>query len=374
MKFKWTATIFAVVFSLPLFLAFAPHDNPDAYDSVANAAPAGTGNGEFETENIFVLGHLDLDAVGAGPANVLANDCWGWTDPQNGDEYALIGLTNATAFVDISDPTDPKFLGRLLTQTDNSSWRDIKVFNDHAFIVADSAGNHGVQVFDLTQLRTADPNNPGVFSNTARYTGVTSAHNIVINEDTGFAYVVGSNRADGGLHVINIQNPTNPVEAGNFSADGYCHDAQVVNYVGPDNDYAGREIAICCNEDTITVVDVTNKNNMTQISRNGYPQIGYSHQAWLTEDQRYLFHGDELDEGNFGGPTRLLVWDMLDLDNPVYLGFYSGTTNAIDHNVYVRGDKVYVSNYAAGMRVLQIDPNDPLNLTEVAWVLSLIHI
>ena len=38
-------------------------------------------------------------------------------------------------------------------------WRDIKVFDDHAFIVADGAGQHGMQVFDLTKLRdvTGEP-------------------------------------------------------------------------------------------------------------------------------------------------------------------------------------------------------------------------
>ena len=64
----------------------------------------------------------------------------------------------------------------------------------------------------------------------------------------------------------------------------------------------------------------------------------------------------------------MIVWDLLDLDNPVYLGFYSGPTSAIDHNVFVKGDKIFVANYAAGMRVLQIDPTDPLNLKEIASV------
>lgn len=358
-----------IVTLLPFIVALAPHENDGALDSIGNSAPPGTGGGgPFNSRNIQLLQHLPLGDIGGGPGNVLGSDLWGWTDPQTGKEYALMGLTNATSFVDISDPTDSKYLGRLLTQTGNTAWRDMKTYANHAFIVSDFNDNHGMQIFDLTQLRNADPTNPTNFSTTALYTGIDSAHNVVINEDSGFAYIVGSNRANGGLHVVNIQNPTSPVEAGNFGADGYTHDAQVVSYTGPDADHFGREVAFCCNEDTLTIVDVTNKSNMFQLSRSTYPETGYTHQCWLTEDQRYLFLGDEFDESNFGGRTRVLVWDCLDLNNPILVGTYLGETNAVDHNIYTHEDKVYVANYASGLRVLQIDPNNILNLEETAFI------
>ena len=55
------------------------------------------------------------------------------------------------AFVDVTDPTHPVYLGNLPTQTGNSLWRDIKVYRNYAFIVSEASG-HGMQVFDLTQL------------------------------------------------------------------------------------------------------------------------------------------------------------------------------------------------------------------------------
>ena len=85
---------------------------------------------------------------------------------------------------------------------------------------------HGMQVFDLTQLLSG-----GVsvqFVETAHYAGFGNAHNIAINEATGFAYAVGSNTYGGGLHIMNITNPSNPVFAGGFSNDGYTHDCQCV--------------------------------------------------------------------------------------------------------------------------------------------------
>ncbi len=359
---------------LPLCLAFAPHDEPGAPDDALLAAAAGIGgSGPFQASNMEILAHLPLSEIGGGPANILANDCWGWTDSQTGKEYAICGLMQATSFVDISDPANPRYLGQLPSHTGISTWRDMKVYDDHVFIVADNNDDHGMQVFDLTQLRTVDPDNPVVFSNTAHYSGCASSHNIVINEDTGYAYIVGSNRADGGLHVVDIQNPVQPVEAGNFDNRGYCHDAQVVSYAGPDEDYFGREVAFCCNgrlgsdNDALVIVDVTTKSNMTLISANNYPEPGYAHQGWLSEDHRYFYLGDETDEANFGGPTRILVWDCLDLDAPQFMGFAAGPTNAVDHNLYIRDDKLYLANYSAGLRVLQIDALDPTNLTEIAF-------
>lgn len=123
-----------------------------------------------------------------------------------------MGLTTGTVFVDVSDPTAPVYVGFLPTHTSSSNWRDIKTYADHAFIVSEASG-HGMQVFDLTQLRMAT-STPVTFSNTAHYNGFGSAHNIVINEDTGFAYAVGTATESGGLHMINIQNPSSPVYAG----------------------------------------------------------------------------------------------------------------------------------------------------------------
>lgn len=355
-----------MLLTVPFFLAF--HDEPgNGPKTINNSAPSGAGgNGPYPCLNMELLGHLPLDEIGGGPSNVLGSDCWGWTDPQTGKEYAIAGMTQSTAFVDISDPRDLKYLGTLPTTTGNSAWRDMKVYANHVYIVSDGNGQHGMQVFDLTQLRTADPNNPQTFSNTALYTGVSSSHNIAINEDTGYAYIVGSNRASGGLHIVDLSNPSVPVEAGNFSADGYTHDAQIVSYTGPDNDYTGREIAFVSNEDTLTIVDVTNKNNPTQISRNGYPNDAYTHQSWLTEDHRFVYLCDELDEDGING-TVTHVWDCLDLDSPIYLGAHNGTTRAIDHNLYIKDDYIYLASYSAGLRILEIDSQAPLALNEVAF-------
>lgn len=295
----------------------------------------------------------------------LTNDSWGWTDPEDGKEYAIVGLRNGTAFVDISNPTDVVYLGKLPTHTENSLWRDIKVYQNHAFVVSEASG-HGMQVFDLTQLR--DVTNPPVtFAETAHYDGFGNAHNIVINEDTGYAYGVGTQTFSGGPHFINIQDPTNPIGEGGYADNNYSHDAQVVTYNGPDTDYIGREILIGSNENEVAIVDITDKNNPVEISTASYPNIGYTHQGWFTEDQRYFLLGDEIDEINVGFNTRTIVFDFEDLDNPQLHFEYEGTNPSTDHNGYVIGNLYYLASYRAGMRVIDISDIANQNMTEVGF-------
>lgn len=330
--------------------------------STTSSSPCVNGMaGIYPCDGLDFLANIDLTEFDAR----AGNDIWGWTDDSTGKEYAIMGLDNGTAFVDISDADNIQYLGKLPSATVESNWRDLKVYENHVFVVSE-ASSHGMQVFDLTRLRdVASP--PQTFDADARYTGLGSAHNIVINEDTGFAYVVGTDRADefnGGAHFINIQDPKNPVAAGGYGENGYSHDAQVITYNGPDADYAGREIYIGSNEDVVIIADVTDKDNPVNISSVFYERRGYTHQGWFTEDQQFFILGDELDELDFGFRTRTLIFDFTDLDNPILHDTYEGVTSAIDHNGYVKGNEYYLSNYTAGVRILDISDIAGKSITE----------
>ena len=333
--------------------------------------------GPFDCSQVDLVAFVPLASLGADPGTIL-NDIWGWTDPVTGRDWALVGRSDATAFVDVSDPANPRYAGELpLTEgaTENL-WRDIKVYADHAFIVADGAGAHGVQIFDLTQLRDA-AGPPATFAETARYDGIASAHNIVINEETGMAYAVGSSMGGqtcgGGLHMIDVRTPAEPVFQGCFSdgttgrqRTGYSHDAQCVIYRGPDEDYQGREICFGSNETALSIADVTDRENPIAIARGEYPNVGYAHQGWLTEDQRHFFMGDEGDEAQGSVErTRTLIWDVADLDDPLLLKEYFAETGTIDHNQYIRGNRLYQANLMSGLRVLDI--SDVENPVEVGF-------
>ena len=311
-----------------------------------------------------------------GSRGTMSNDIWGWTDPKTGHEYALVGRSDGTSFVDVTTPEMPVYVGELpMTEGSRPNvWRDIKVYKDHAYIVADGAGEHGMQVFDLSQLRSVK-DMPGTFSETALYEGIHSAHNIVINEDTGFAFAVGASgggeTCGGGLHMINIQEPAAPTFAGCFAdpstgrrQTGYSHDAQCVVYHGPDTEHQGKEICIGSNETALSISDVTDKENPVALAMTVYPKVAYAHQGWLTEDHAYFFMNDEGDEPQqLVDGTRTLIWDVTDLEDPVLIREYIAKTTTTDHNLYINGNLMYQSNYGSGLRILDITaPDNPVEI------------
>ena len=143
-------------------------------------------------------------------------------------------------------------------------------------------------------------------------------------------------------------------------------------YDGPDREYAGKELCFGSNENALSIADVSDKNNPVQISAADYPNVAYAHQGWITEDHKYFFMNDEGDESNSvraGQPmagTRTLIWDIQDLDDPIMVKEHFGNTFTIDHNLYIKGNLMYQSNYVSGLRILDI--SDPENPEEVGFL------
>ena len=318
---------------------------------------------EYSCLNYDLMGRITLEEMDAE----AGNDCWGWTDSTTGREYAIMGVNNGTSFIDITDSTSPQYLGKLPTSTVDSSWRDMKVYNDHVYIVSE-AGDHGLQVFNLANLRGIDSEQ--VFS--ADYTDKSfgQAHNIAINEDSGYAYIAGARTK--GIYALNLSNPLAPKLELEGSQFGYSHDAQIVNYKGPDQDHFGKEIYIGSNENKVDIVDVTDKSEPKLISTFLYDHQ-YTHQAWLTDDHKYALLGDELDEvdSNYelkaDAKTRTVIIDLSDLEKPSLHHDYEAETKAIDHNGYVKGTEFFLASYTAGLRVLDILNIDQKSISEIGF-------
>jgi choice-of-anchor B domain-containing protein len=334
----------------------------------SGAASARCRNGSaagYACDDIDLMSNLPLAAIGGGE---IGNDIWGWDDGRR--EYAIMGKTNGTAFVDISDPRRPRFLGHLPTQAegDRRFWRDIKVYKDHAFIVSEHF-NHGMQVFDLKRLRHVRTA-PVTFTADAVYAGVSNTHNLDINESTGYAYLVGTNTCNAGPHIVDIRKPTRPEFAGCVSQDGYTHDTECEIYRGPDRRYRGREICFSSNEDTVTIVDVTDKSNPVQLSRTGYPTARYTHQGWLTRDWKHFVFNDELDELGASAPEGRQTTYVLNVENLTSPGTVMASPNnttSTDHNLYIRDGIVHESNYSSGLRLFSERSVPSGDLEEIAY-------
>lgn len=331
--------------------------------------------GIYPCSNIDLLAFVPVAEFSASSTNSL----WGWTDT-DGTEYALIGADNGVAFYRLTDPTHPTYLGKLPTHTGDSIWRDVRVYQDHAFIVSDNNNAHGLQVFDLGALRGVTT--PQAFSETTWYGGSQPGgfgrgHTISINEATGYAAVAGTDATcpgdshAGGLELFDIRVPDAPVYAGCINDAGYTHESQCWVYAGPDSAHVGKEICVDSNGPThkVAIVDVTDKGAPVTLSSFTYDGAAYPHQGWLTDDHRYLLVDDELDEQQNNSPhgARTYVWDVSDLDAPVLVGHHDSPLGVIDHNLYVHGQYVYQSNYEAGVRILRMDNLSAAQLTEVAY-------
>ena len=130
---------------------------------------------------------------------------WGWTDNNSKREFVLQGLNDGLAFLDITDPQNVIFIGKLLSATDPSDWRDVKIYDNYAFVVSE-ASNHGLQVFNLNRILDLDEYK--VFNEDYTANDFGNAHNIAINPSSGFAYVLGSTHCIRGPVFYDISIPT----------------------------------------------------------------------------------------------------------------------------------------------------------------------
>ncbi|MEN9333643.1 MAG: hypothetical protein RLY35_823 [Bacteroidota bacterium] len=319
--------------------------------------------GDYPCLNMDLLAHMTNAEIG-GCDNT--NDIWGWVSPTTGKEYALVGCSNGTAFVDVSNPTQPVYLGLLPCHDTPSLWRDIETLGNYVYVVSESS-NHGLQVMNLLQLDNV-VNPPVNFTEDAHYPGFGHCHTLNIDPTSQLLCAMGTNTFNGGPHLLDISNPLNPVFVGGYGESGYTHDGFITTYTGPDQNHQGEVIIALCNGyNGFFVVNATDPNDVIVLDNFLYPQTGYTHQGWFTKDKRYFLIDDELDEMNIGNNTRTHFFDLNDLDNIVYMGFHESTNTSIDHNLYADDQFIYESNYRSGVRVFDAVRAGDATLNEVAF-------
>jgi choice-of-anchor B domain-containing protein len=318
------------------------------------AGSGGTPDLSFPASGVRLMAWLPLGAFDLAAAN--GNSCWGYTSP-SGREYAIMGTQTGTGFVEITDPGLPVVVAHL--PGPNSLWRDMKTFGTYCYSV--SEGGSGIQVFNLANIDT------GVVTlvNTVTTGGTASTHTIHINEQSGYLYRCGGGSSPTmGIRIYDLNaNPAAPVFVAQWN-NRYVHECQVVNWTT--GALAGRELAFLCADDVsnggnprIDILDVTNKAAITIVSQTSYANGSFSHQAWLSPDRQYLYHNDELDESSFNIFSRTRIFNVSNPAAPTFVGFFNTGLPNIDHNIYVKGNLIFESNYRAGLRVF--DATNPLS-------------
>jgi choice-of-anchor B domain-containing protein len=267
------------------------------------------------------------------------NDCWGYTAP-NGTELAIYGWQEGTSFVDATDPPNAVEIFDLPGPA--SGWRDIKTYQNYAYIVTEGSGaGTGLQIVDL-----ADPLNP-VHIGTYTGSGFDTAHNIWIDTDAAVAYLCGA--SGGGMFIVSLADPENPAHLDYFG-EYYIHDL----WVGDDRAYAG---AISSN--SLRIIDVSNPSNPSTLASHFYSGAA-THNAWPTSDGIHCVTTDEV------GGGHLKIWNISDLGSIHFAASYRVTRqNAIIHNALNRDDMAYLAYYTAGTQI--VDLTDPTNPVEVGF-------
>jgi hypothetical protein len=165
---------------------------------------------------------------------------------------------------------------------------------------------------------------------------------------------------------FDLSDPANPVKVGPDSmTEFYQHDIMPYTYVsGP---YAGRQVLFGASEGRgVEIHDVTDKNNPFLIKRISYPNIKYCHQLWMSEDEKYLYVDDELDENEYEFTTRTRIIDVSSLENAHYVTWFTSGVYANDHNQYWHHGFLFQANYRSGLRIFDTN-DDPLNPVQVGF-------
>lgn len=339
--------------------------------------------GNFACNNIDLLAHMPLRHFSSQPN--AANDIWGHVDLNTGDEYALIGLRNGIAVINVTTPETPQEVGTISGL--NSSWRDIKVYQyfDHninawqayAYATVDGASDF-VTIINLNQLPNSvslvEKNNLVSQAHNVYISNVDHTLNIALANLTPSLQLIGTNRFGGAFHSYSLSTPTTLSQLPDqYFGSGYTHDGASINITDSrKNSQCNTQENSCTvfidfNEKEVKLWNITSPSTTTLLGTGEYNDVAkinqYVHSGWGTEDKQYIFLHDEFDEKDGGLNSTVRIFSITDLNNPTQVGQWSGPTRAIDHNGFVRGNRYYMSNYERGLTVLDItDPLSPVEL------------
>ncbi len=335
--------------------------------------------GQFPCRNLDFQSQIPLTQFSSAP--ISAANVWGFVDLNDSREYAVLGLRNGTAIVEVTDPGNPR---EVVTIPGNPSpWREVKVYQvrdtaanrwrAYAYVTTEAA-NSGLQTIDLSGLpltaALAATNFDTGSQHTLYVSNIDYATNVALPGATPLLYIAGANLSAGSWRAYSLADPLAPRLVSSAPAGGYMHDStsllvtdsRAVQFCGTAHPIC--EVLVDFNVDQVQLWDVTNELQPVFLTSATNPNNRYIHSGWPSVDQRYLFFHDELEEIQLGLTTRIYTLDLADLRAPRVVTSYTGPTGTTDHNGYTRGNYYYVSHYRRGVVVFDI--SNPEQLVEVA--------
>jgi choice-of-anchor B domain-containing protein len=303
-------------------------------------------NQNYAQFNTNLLFHWDDSTlVGSNAYDNTYNEIWGLNI--NGREIAVIGSTAGTHFFDVTEPalsSQIAFVAGAYTGP-GVIHRDYHDIEGYLYIVCDEGSTSTLQIVDITNL----PNSVNTVYDSNSL--LNKVHNIFIDTATTKLYACATGEA---MEVFSLTDPQNPSLIYTYNNVGHVHDAYVKNDTAFLN----------CGNDGLRIMDFTMVNTLGDnpnelASFISYPDAGYNHSGWLSDDGTIYAMQDE----NHGYDIKIL--DVSDYTNISVLStFNSGVdVNSMAHNGIIKDNLLYVAYYHDGLRVFDI--SDPFNPNEV---------
>jgi choice-of-anchor B domain-containing protein len=303
----------------------------------------------YDALNISLLGHYDdTTYVANNWVNSKYAGCWGWYNPADNKEYAIVGGSNGTYFIEITNPATPVVRDYIPGIQVNCVWREIKTYQNYCYIVSDDSPPNGLQIADMSYL----PDSVHVVHSGNSI--IEQCHTIFVDGNKLYGgYVRGGVVGFGtSMAVFSLANPAAPSLLRRLDQDdptiGLVHDMFVRN----DTVYAS------CGYDGLFMYKFNTNNTFSALANlTSYPEQGYNHSGSLTDDGHTFIFMDEVPDG-----LAIKSLDVSDIVNPTVVATFRSSIGDTPHNPFVIGNNYVVcANYQDGIQVYDIsDPVSPV--------------
>lgn len=283
-----------------------------------------------ESLNVTMLGKLDLSARGLAIQG----------------DYAYIGSGQRLVVVDISDPSQPTWIGNSSTLPDEVL--DLVVDGNYAYVANKTGG--------LRVINISDPRNPyeiGSFP-----TDLWQETNSVALKGN-YAYI-GNAVFASGLKILNITDPSSPFEVGNFGVYDTLDIAISGDFAFLPSQFGAHGF------DGLEIVNISNPTNPTRASIFSPDGIGNPEGVDVQNSYVYLAETRSgQDDLIWGGGLRVI--NVASPWNPIQVGYYNSTFR-FAYDVEVEGNLAYIADHFEGLRVMDI--SNPAFPAEIGYFLT----
>lgn len=304
---------------------------------------------QYQSQNVTMLGHWWNPSQPAEPVyGIQYQGVYGWKDTVQNREYAILGTSTGTEFIDVTNPATPVVCDYVPAAHGDLIWHEIRTWGKYCYIVSDDNPPNTFIVVDLSYL----PDSVHILRNDN--TLFERCHTVFV--DGHYLYggsVTLANNTYYSMAVYDLSvDPVNPPLLRHLDQDFALPQTVHDMFVRNDTAYCSGGY----DKFFIYKFNSTTNQHFTQMAvMTNYPESGYNHSSALTQDGKTLIFTDEVPAGK--GMKSLDVSNFGNLTiNEVFRSHVGNTP----HNPYIIGNNICVAaNYTDGVQIFNIsNPSD----------------